>query len=230
LNAAIAAAEAVVNSTWASAAEVSQALGNLVTAIAQLQSDGGVAGPTPTPTATQPPASTALDVAKAKLDTLVAIGKALQAANYDAVTFKALQDAITAGEAAAKTAKTVAEFDAASAKITAAITALKPAAAQTPAVKVTTKTVKVAGKAFKKAAKPKVTVTVTLSSGTAKGKVAVYVGKKKVKTVTVSKAKTTIKLPKKYSKAISVKAKYTPSAAANGTAKTSKAVKIKVKK
>jgi hypothetical protein len=96
--------------------------------------------------------------------------------------------------------------------------------------KVTTKSVKVTGKAFTAKTKPSVTVTIALSAGVAKGKVAVYVGKKKVKTVKVTKAKTVVKLPKKYAKAVKIKAKYTPTAATNGTAKTSAVKTIKVKK
>ncbi|MDR1790696.1 MAG: hypothetical protein LBR20_03400, partial [Propionibacteriaceae bacterium] len=66
--------------------------------------------------------------------------------------------------------------------------------------------------------------------GVAKGKIAVYVNGKKVKTVKVINKNTVITLPKKYSKAIKVKAKYIPkSTAKNGTAKTSAVKTVKVK-
>jgi hypothetical protein len=93
-----------------------------------------------------------------------------------------------------------------------------------------TKAVKVTAKAFKKGSKPKVTVSVTLTSGSAKGKVTLYVNGKKAKTVKVIGKKTVVQLPKKYSKAIKVKAKYTPKVATkNGTTKTSASKKVSVK-
>jgi hypothetical protein len=55
------------------------------------------------------------------------------------------------------------------------------------------------------------------------------VGGKKVKVFNAVKAKTTVTLPKKYSKNIKVKAKYAPTTAANGTTKTSSSKTIKVK-
>jgi beta-glucosidase len=93
-----------------------------------------------------------------------------------------------------------------------------------------TKAVTVTAKAFKKGSKPKVTVSVTLTDGSAKGRVALYVNGKKVKTVKVIDKKTVVKLPKTYSKAIKVKAKYIPKVTSqDGTVKTSASKTVKVK-
>jgi enterochelin esterase-like enzyme len=94
--------------------------------------------------------------------------------------------------------------------------------------KVTT-AVKVTATKFKKNSKPKVTVTVTLNTGSATGKVAIFVNGKKVKTVNAIGKTTRITLPKTYSKAINVKAKYTPTKGNNGTAKVSPVVRVRTK-
>jgi uncharacterized repeat protein (TIGR02543 family) len=102
-----------------------------------------------------------------------------------------------------------------------------------PVVTTVAKTVvaaKVSGKRFAKNTKPKVTVTFTKGGKriAVSGKVAIYVGKKKVKTVTLkTKSTTTVTLPKKYSKAIKVKAKFLGSTTIAPA--TSKTLKLKVK-
>ena len=95
-----------------------------------------------------------------------------------------------------------------------------------------TKKAKVTGKAFKKNAKPKVTITVgKLNSGVyATGKVKIYVGKKVVKTVTLKakdKGKVTVVLGKKYGKAIKVKVAFVGSKTVAGS--SSKVVTVKAK-
>ncbi|MDR0505044.1 MAG: glycoside hydrolase family 3 C-terminal domain-containing protein, partial [Bifidobacteriaceae bacterium] len=191
----------------------------------------GPSTPTPTPSSsTSAPPSGATTPAQQLTALLPQITGAVSAqSSYSAATWAVYAKALANAQAvAAKPAATQAEYNAAVADLIKAIAGLAaPAAA--PA-KVTTQSVAVTGKAFKKATKPTVTVTVKLSSGTAKGKVTIYVANKKVKTVSVTKATTKVKLSKKYSKAIKVKASYAPSAAANGTAKTSKTVTVKVKK
>ncbi|CAN5244198.1 hypothetical protein BH11ACT2_BH11ACT2_19540 [soil metagenome] len=66
-------------------------------------------------------------------------------------------------------------------------------------------TVKVRAKPFARHSRPR--VVVTIANG-AKGPVAIYVGPKKVKTVTVTKATTTITLAKRYTKAITLRVVY----------------------
>jgi len=99
----------------------------------------------------------------------------------------------------------------------------------TPEVPVTAK-IAVTAKRFAKNSKPKVTVKISaLGDGKkATGKIAVYVGKKKVKTISITN-KTVVKvtLPKKYSKAIKVRAKFLGSATILPA--TSKTLKLKVK-
>jgi hypothetical protein len=137
---------------------------------------------------------------------------------YTPASWAAFARALTAAQAVINNPKSSA------ASVTAALNALMSAAVKlekkpVAAVKITTKSITVTGKAFKKKSKPKVTVTIALSQGVAKGKVAVYVGKKKVKTVAVNQAKTVVKLPERYSKAVRVKAKYAPASAIYGTAR-----------
>ena len=145
---------------------------------------------------------------------------------YTAATWAPYAAALAAAKAiAAKPTATKAEIDKALNTLYRAMSALVPAA-----YGVTTSSIKVKGKAFAKGTKPKVTVTVKLTSGTPQGKVVLYVGKKKVKKVAVSKVKTTITLKKAYRKAIKVKATYQPSTLHNGTTKTSSVTKVKVKK
>ncbi|HWJ84697.1 MAG TPA: Ig-like domain-containing protein, partial [Cellulomonas sp.] len=92
--------------------------------------------------------------------------------------------------------------------------------------------VKVSGKAFAKGTRPVVTVTVgKLDNGSrAAGKVAVSVNGKKVTTVTLkaSRSSVTVRLPKAYSSAVSVKATFTPSSS-SVAAKSSSAVKVRVR-
>ncbi|MDR1791676.1 MAG: Ig-like domain repeat protein [Propionibacteriaceae bacterium] len=181
---------------------------------------------------TDPSTAAAIAEAKSGLEALIAGANAIKTDGYTAATVGALTAAVTAAKTvAADPNATVAQLQAAIASINTAIAALAVEPPTTPkASKVTTTSVKVTAKAFKKASKPKITVTVKLSSGVAKGKIAVYVNGKKVKTVKVINKNTVIQLPKKYSKAIKVKAKYLPkSTAKNGTAKTSATVKVKVK-
>jgi predicted alpha-1,2-mannosidase len=102
-------------------------------------------------------------------------------------------------------------------------------------VKATTSKVQVSGKKFRRGSHPKVTVTVAaLSSGqTATGKVKVYVGGKVVRTVRLTAGKNgriTVTLPKRYYKAIQVKAEFVPTSTKTVEAKTSKTVKIKTKR
>jgi putative alpha-1,2-mannosidase len=85
----------------------------------------------------------------------------------------------------------------------------------------------------KAGAKVKVPVTVKVPGLTPVGKVKVLVNGKAVKTVKLGaakKGKITVTLPKKYAKAIKVKATFTPTDAAHVTSKTSKAVKVGIKK
>lgn len=102
--------------------------------------------------------------------------------------------------------------------------------------KATTSKVTVSGKKFAKKSKPKVTVTVAkLNNGAYPvGKVKVYVGGKLVKTVALTasaKGKlSSVKLAKKYSTAIKVKAVFAPSDTTNVSGKSSATVTIKVKK
>ncbi|MDR1790360.1 MAG: hypothetical protein LBR20_01620, partial [Propionibacteriaceae bacterium] len=96
------------------------------------------------------------------------------------------------------------------------------------ASKVTT-SVKVSAQAFKKGTKPKVTVQITIPGGDARGRVALFVNGKKVKTMNVIRSKITVTLPKKYTKAIKVKAKYAPKLPKYGTTKTSATKKITTK-
>jgi len=115
---------------------------------------------------------------------------------------------------------------------TATTDAAASAAATFTVTKLTPK-VSVAAKAFKKSTKPKVTVTVAkLANGSyATGKVTVYVSGKAVKTVTLkasAKGTTSITLPKKYSKKISVKAKFLGSSTV--IAKSSSSTIVPVKK
>ncbi|WP_051681556.1 GH92 family glycosyl hydrolase [Cellulomonas sp. HZM] len=94
--------------------------------------------------------------------------------------------------------------------------------------------VKVSGKAFKKSSKPKVSVTVgKLTNGSyAVGKVKVYVNGKAVKTASLKSSahgKVSVTLPKA-SKTIKVKATFVPSDTKNVSSKSSKTVKVSVKK
>ncbi|WP_081861386.1 GH92 family glycosyl hydrolase [Cellulomonas sp. HZM] len=94
--------------------------------------------------------------------------------------------------------------------------------------------VKVSGKAFKKSSKPNVSVTVgKLTNGSyAVGKVKVYVNGKAVKTVSLKSSahgKVSVTLPKA-SKTIKVKATFVPSDTKNVSSKSSKTVKVSVKK
>jgi len=102
-------------------------------------------------------------------------------------------------------------------------------------VKATTSKVAVSGKKFRRGTHPKVTVKVsTLSNGhRPTGRVKVYVGKKLVKTVRLTSGKhgkVTVTLPKRYYRAISVKAKFVPSSSSTVASKTSKTVTIKTKR
>lgn len=95
--------------------------------------------------------------------------------------------------------------------------------------------VTVKAKKFKKGKKPTVRVAVAkLTNGAYPvGSVKVRVAGKTVRTVKLKaakKGKLTIKLPKKYKKAIKVKAIFVPSDAKNVKSKSSKAIKVKVKK
>jgi beta-glucosidase len=193
-------------------------------------------------------------LAQAALDAANALEAALEAAEADnaaaleAAAKAAEADKAAALEAAAKAAESEkaaalaaaeaqkqAELAAAAAAALAEKTALTEENNKTKAKvpqQATTKSVKVTAAKFKKNTKPVVFVTVTLSAGYPKGKVALYVNGKWVKSINVVNKKTKVKLPKKYAKAISVKAKYVPKAAKNGatgTVKTSKAVKVKIK-
>lgn len=107
-------------------------------------------------------------------------------------------------------------------------TASSSKAASLTVVKATTKA-SVSAKKFKKGSKPKITVKLAkLKNGMiVTGKVALYVGKKKVKTVTVTKASTKVTLPKKYTKSITVTVKFLGSK--NVVKVTSKAKKIAAK-
>jgi len=107
---------------------------------------------------------------------------------------------------------------------------------------VNTQSVLVSGKAFKAKTKPAVVVTVSLKSskpmgvvkkkvkGRVKGRVDLLVGGSVVKRVKVSKAKTRITLPKRYSKSVKIKARYVPSGLENGTYAISKPTTLKVKR
>ncbi|MDR1294288.1 MAG: hypothetical protein LBK59_04940, partial [Bifidobacteriaceae bacterium] len=105
-----------------------------------------------------------------------------------------------------------------------------PAAVPPPAAKATTSSIAVKGATFSQKTKPKVAVTIKVTGGKVGGKVALYVAGKKVKTVAVASAKTAVTLPSKYSKSIKVKAVYSPSTDANGTAKSSTTAVVKAKK
>ncbi|GAA2235594.1 hypothetical protein GCM10010401_04350 [Rarobacter faecitabidus] len=101
-------------------------------------------------------------------------------------------------------------------------------------VKATTKSVTVSGKKFRAGTKPKLTVRVaTLTNGrAATGKVRIRVGKKVVKTVKLTakrKGKIVVKLPKRYSSSIKVKAKFVPTSAKTVNAKWSKQVLLKLR-
>ncbi|GAA2521525.1 GH92 family glycosyl hydrolase [Rarobacter incanus] len=95
--------------------------------------------------------------------------------------------------------------------------------------------VKVKGKKFKKGTKPKVKITLGRLSNGARpvGKIKIKVGKKVVRTVTITakkNGKVTVKLPKKYSKTIKVKATFVPKSKSTVAGKSSKATKVKVRK
>jgi uncharacterized repeat protein (TIGR02543 family) len=239
LNATAISSQATVD---AAASQLSQAIAGLVWLVdtpTPTPTPSGSSTPTPSGSSTPTPSgsSTPTTAPATPAEQLTAWLKTTTAAvgaeiTYTTESWAAYQRALTAAQAvAAKATATASEADTALNNLLKAVAGLNTKPIAPPlSSKVTTKSVAVVGKPFKKSAKPTVTVTVKLSSGTAKGKLAVYVGKKKVKTVKVSKTKTAIKLPKKYTKAISVKVKYLPTAVANGTAKTSKAVKVKVKK
>ncbi len=101
--------------------------------------------------------------------------------------------------------------------------------------KATSKKVTVSGKKFAKKSKPKVTVKVTrLNNGSyATGVVTVVVKGKVVGKATLkasNKGVVTLKLKKKYSTAITVRAHFVPKDSANVASKQSKTVKIKTKK
>ncbi|MDR1790659.1 MAG: glycoside hydrolase family 3 C-terminal domain-containing protein [Propionibacteriaceae bacterium] len=200
-----------------------------------------VAGLTPKEAAPVEPDKTAL---AGSLSTLIKNTEAITPSKYTELSYaKVAAELATAKTVLANPSATPAQYQAAITAVANAILALQAAEVVTPTptptddsdtktapVTVTTKSVTVTGKAFKKKTKPKVTVTITLSSGTAVGKVTLYVAGKKVKSFNAIKAKTTVTLPKKYAKAIKVKAKYTPKSAAYGKAKTSATKTIKVKK
>jgi len=98
-----------------------------------------------------------------------------------------------------------------------------PMKAVTPKVTVTTKK-------FAKNHKPKITVTISALGAVKKasGKIAIYVGKKKVKTVTITnKTVVRVTLPKRYSTTIKVTARFTGSAAIG--AASSKTVKVRAR-
>jgi beta-glucosidase len=173
--------------------------------------------------------------ARAVLDAQVKAAGALAQVAYTPASWALLDKALTAAKAVlADPAASVDQVHAALTALGEALTTLvadPTANVGSTGAKVLTKSVSVAKATFKKGAKPRLVVAVKLSEGTAKGKVAVYVGKKKVKTVKVTKARTVVRLPAKYARGakVKVKARYLPAAGANGTALTSKAKTFKVK-
>jgi beta-glucosidase-like glycosyl hydrolase/regulation of enolase protein 1 (concanavalin A-like superfamily) len=190
-------------------------------------------------------------VSSAALDNLASLAGLLSASNYTADSWATLQAVLaTAQSIASNPSASQPQVDSVTASLKSALAGLVPQGTtttvtvevpgptvtvevpgETPkAAKVTTKSIKVTTSSFKKGSKPRITVAIALSSGVAKGKIAIYVGGKKVKTVKVINKNTVITLPKKYSKAIKVKAKYLPkSTAKNGQAKTSATKTVKAK-
>jgi alpha-glucosidase (family GH31 glycosyl hydrolase) len=152
---------------------------------------------------------------------------------------------VAAALAAANTVKadanaTADQLQTAMSNLAKAVTALKPVEVikegatkvvevEKPTPTGTTQSVTVSGAKFKKNTKPKVTVTIKVTTGNVKGRVALFVGGKKVKTFNAIRAKSTVTIPKKYSKAIKVRAKYAPKNNKYGTTKYSKTKTIKVK-
>jgi enterochelin esterase-like enzyme len=172
--------------------------------------------------------------ARAAAEAVVANAETINADAYTPASYAVLSAAVAAAKAAiANPASTAVQLRDAITAVKSAVAGLVlPAKAETPTkVNPTTKSVTVTGSAFKKNSKPKITVTIKLSDGSSsvKGRVAIFVGSKKVKVFNAIKTKTTITLPKKYAKAIKVKAKYNPIKADYGTLKYSAAKTIKVK-
>jgi hypothetical protein len=106
--------------------------------------------------------------------------------------------------------------------------------AQPPVKTIKVKFVKVSAKRFAKGTKPKIKVAVKLAGGTKPvGKLAIYVGGKKVKTVKLTAKKkgvANVVLPKRYRKAIKVRAVYLPSQPAKVARGASKTIKVQVRK
>ncbi|MDR1428198.1 MAG: fibronectin type III-like domain-contianing protein, partial [Bifidobacteriaceae bacterium] len=173
------------------------------------------------------------------LSDLVTAAQGVTQADYEATSWTALQAPLANARAVlASPSSSAAAVQAALDSLAQALASLKPAVRtvtekigpEAPAP-VSTKTVKVSAKAFKKGSKPKVTVSITLTAGSAKGRVALYANGKKVKTVKVIGKNTVVQLPKTYSKAIKVKAKYIPKMIGkNGTRKNSASKTVTVKK
>jgi hypothetical protein len=182
---------------------------------------------------------------KSTLGTEVTSLSKLNSVDYTPASWAALQSALAGAQAVAtNSSATLAQVQGAIASLTDAVSGLvfvpkevekvvekvvEVPGSTVQSTKATVKSITVAGKAFKKGTKPKLTVTIKLSSGTPKGRVAIFVGGKKVKTFNAIKTKTTVTLPKKYSKSIKVRVKYNPTSSTYGSIKYSATKTIKVK-